>query len=202
MMPISNRDLMDRARLALRGRWGQAVVATLIYLLCLAVFQVRNPYGLFPRQSVWLSLLFGGPLHWGFNSYFLRFSRGQEVGYGELFSGFRHFGKSLLAYVSVLLLVALGLVLLVVPGIVFALQFGMIYYVMNDHPDLPVFEAMDKSKALMQGQKMRLFRLYLRFALIVLLCVITLGVALLWAIPYIQVTLAGFYEQLRAGKES
>ena len=50
---------------------------------------------------------------------------------------------------------------------------------------------------MMKGHKFQLFCLYLSFLGWVLLSVITLGVALLWAMPYMQTAFAAFYQEVR-----
>jgi uncharacterized membrane protein len=49
----------------------------------------------------------------------------------------------------------------------------------------------------MKGHKMKLFLLDLSFIGWSLLCIFTLGIGLLWLIPYMQSARAAFYEDLR-----
>jgi uncharacterized membrane protein len=77
----------------------------------------------------------------------------------------------------------------------------MVFYILADNPTLGAVEVLDRSKAMMDGHKAKLFRLYLRFFLLSLLCLLTLGIGYLWLIPYIHVTMAGFYEDIRPQEE-
>ena len=58
-------------------------------------------------------------------------------------------------------------------------------------------EAIDKSKEMMDGYKMQYFFLGLRFFGWALLCVLTLGIGLLWLIPYVRISYAKFYIELK-----
>jgi uncharacterized membrane protein len=58
-------------------------------------------------------------------------------------------------------------------------------------------DALKKSKAMMNGYKLKLFYLGLRFLVLSLLCVLTLGIGFLWLVPYIQITGAKFYDDVR-----
>lgn len=49
----------------------------------------------------------------------------------------------------------------------------------------------------MDGHKWRLFCLHLSFIGWWLLCILTLGIGMLWLAPYIQNSTAAFYEDLK-----
>ncbi|WP_242863956.1 DUF975 family protein [Clostridium tepidiprofundi] len=53
------------------------------------------------------------------------------------------------------------------------------------------------SKEMMYGYKWKLFVLQLSFIGWGLLCVLTLGIGLLWLVPYIEMTKANFYEDVK-----
>ena len=50
---------------------------------------------------------------------------------------------------------------------------------------------------MMDGSKMKLFLLYLSFIGWGILCVLTCGIGFLLLVPYVQTSLAAFYEDLR-----
>jgi len=49
----------------------------------------------------------------------------------------------------------------------------------------------------MDGHKEKLFYLCLRFFLLAILCLLTLGIGFLWLVPYVHVTMAKFYEDVK-----
>ena len=58
-------------------------------------------------------------------------------------------------------------------------------------------DALRKSKEMMDGYKWKYFCLGLRFIGWALLCVLTLGIGILWLSPYVQVSYAKFYEDVK-----
>jgi uncharacterized membrane protein len=58
-------------------------------------------------------------------------------------------------------------------------------------------DALKKSKSMMDGHKLKLFYLCLRFFLLALLCILTLGIGFFWLIPYGHVTMAKFYDDIK-----
>ena len=76
------------------------------------------------------------------------------------------------------------------------LSLSQCYYLLLDFPNKPAHEIVRLSLYLMRGQKMRLFLTHLSFLPVLLLSVLSFGVGLLWALPYINATLACFHLDL------
>jgi len=57
-------------------------------------------------------------------------------------------------------------------------------------------DAIRRSKQMMDGNKWKLFCLQMRFIGWLLLCILTLGIGLIWLIPYMGVTFACFHYDL------
>ena len=86
--------------------------------------------------------------------------------------------------------------LLVIPGIIAIYRYAMMPYLMAEFPDLGALDAMRESKRLMQGNKWRLFCLELSFIGWYLLSILTLGIGLLWLLPYVSASRAAFYLEI------
>lgn len=71
-------------------------------------------------------------------------------------------------------------------------------YILRDCPNMDALEVIDTSRAMMDGNKWRLFCLQLSFIGWILLSVITLGIANLYVIPYQQTAIAAFYDAVKA----
>ncbi len=78
----------------------------------------------------------------------------------------------------------------------------MAVYISKDYPELSPNECLDLSQEMMDGHKMDLFLLYLSFIGWALLCILSLGIGFLWLIPYINVSAAKFYEEIKAEYEN
>jgi uncharacterized membrane protein len=192
-MKTENNSLMRLAREALKGRWGQAIGTFLVYNLIMGAFGAwRNEGGI-------IALLIAGPMMLGAAGYSLAISRGEESRLEMIFDGFRHFGNALATYLLMLLYIILWLLLLIVPGIIAALSYSMVFYIFADDKSLKPGELLRASKKMMDGYKEKLFYLCLRFLLLALLCILTLGIGFLWLVPYVHVTMAKFYEDIKAG---
>ncbi len=189
-MLTANRDLMQQAREALKGKWGLAVVGNLIYLALMSVGQF------IPLVGHFSSLIVGGPLLLGVTTFFLALSRRQEAAFSQIFDGLQRFVDALITYLLMALFIFLWSLLLIVPGIMVALSYAMTFFLMAENPGLKGKEALERSKALMNGNRWKLFCLFLRFLGWLLLGALTLGIGFLWIMPYLQTAMARFYDDL------
>jgi hypothetical protein len=73
--------------------------------------------------------------------------------------------------------------LLIIPGIMASYKYAMGFYLLNKESDLSAFDAIDKSKQLMMGNRMRLFMLDLSYLGWYILGIFTLGILWLWVVP-------------------
>jgi uncharacterized membrane protein len=176
-----------------------AIGTFLVYQLIMHSVSVFSQIGDGVSVGVGLvPLIFGGPLSLGAAIFSLSIARNQDAKFEQLFEGFKNFSNALLTYLLMILIIVLFTFLLIIPGIIRALAYAMTFYILADEPNLKAKEALDKSLKMMDGHKMRLFNLFIRFFLLSLLCILTLGIGFLWLIPYVNVTLAKFYEDIKS----
>jgi uncharacterized membrane protein len=194
---MDNLALMRASREALKGKWGIAILTFLIYSLLTTTSGTLRAHGSVLTLSSTLTLIIGGPLALGAAIFSLSISRGKEPRLEYLFLGFNHFATALVTYLLLLLYIFLWMLLLIVPGIIAALGYSMTFYILADDPVQKPRDALKKSKSMMDGHKEKLFYLCLRFFLLAILCILTLGIGFLWLIPYIHVTMANFYEDVK-----
>ena len=191
-MKTENAILMQQARETLRDKWGLAVGTFFVYLLITGVLQS------IPVLGTIGSLILSGPLILGATLFSLSLSRNQEATFEQIFKGFDNFAIALPAYLLMLLYIVLWMLLLIVPGIIAALSYSMTFYIIADDNTISAKDALKKSKAMMQGNKWKLFCLGFRFFGWFLLCILTLGIGFLWFIPYVHVSMAKFYDDVKA----
>ena len=91
--------------------------------------------------------------------------------------------------------------LLVIPGIIKTFSYAMTPFILEEHPELTANEAIDHSRAMMKGHKFDLFWLILSFIGWFILSIFTFGIGYLWLFPYMQTSIAGFYEDVKADYE-
>jgi len=189
-------NLMRESRESLRGKWGIAILTFFIYTLLTTTPGSTRSHGTFFTLSSILTLVLAGPLTLGAAIFSLSISRGKEGMLEQLFQGFNNFSTAFITYLLVLIYVLLWTLLIIIPGIIAALSYSMTFYILADNPLIKPQDAINKSKAMMNGYKLKLFYLCFRFFLLALLCILTLGIGFLWLIPYVHVTMAKFYDDI------
>lgn len=211
-----NQEYKNEALAALRGNWAPAVLATLVYYLLtlflispyeVAVFRTNSAdiMGLM-AASRWYGVFFLGmilvigPFLVGYvNSFKKLLVEGDDrITANSFREGFKPYWRSVWAYLFRGILITLWSLLLVIPGIIKSLSYAMTMYIVKDHPELTVNEAIDLSKDMMYGHKYDLFFLYISFIGWYLLSILTLGIGTFWLMPYIQTAQASFYEDVKA----
>ena len=198
MMTLSqteNKVLMANARDSLRGFWGLAIGALVIYVLVFCVL------GCFPVIGTIATYVIVGPMTVGGVRFTLAVSRKGKPEIGQLFSGFDRFGTHLAAYLLQTIFVALWTLLLIIPGIIAALSYSMTYFIIAEDSSISASDAITKSKKMMKGNKWKLSCLGFRFIGWFLLAMLTFGIGLLWVGPYIYVSYAQFYDDLKTADD-
>lgn len=97
------------------------------------------------------------------------------------------------------LLSLLGIVLYIGSLIILftkSLYYSLANYVLFDNPELSAKEIVEKSKTLMTGNRARFFCLSLSFIGWIILSAFTFGIGYLFLLPYMQVSITHFYEDL------
>ena len=193
-MKTENAELMRMARESLKGKWGMAIGTYLVYILIIAIIQGAAQR--YPASGL-ISLIISGPFALGVTIFSLALSRNLDARLEQIFQGFNDFGRALATYLLMVLFIILWMLLLIIPGIIAAISYAMTFYILADDTSIKPMEAIDKSKKMMYGYKWKYFCLCLRFLGWALLCILTLGIGFLWLIPYIYVSIAKFYDDIK-----
>lgn len=182
----------------LEGRWGNAVVLTLVYVLVSSAISAL--IGEVSENISLLSTLIIFPMTWGYNIAFLdntRGTNGKPLDLSYLWNGYHDFSRIVGTYLLTYIYVILWSLLLIVPGIIKGYSYAMVPYILRDDSSISYNKAIEMSMNMMEGNKLRLFKLHLTFLGWLLLAILTLGIGLLFVAPYVQSTTAHFYEELR-----
>lgn len=143
---------------------------------------------------VWYIL--GSVIALGYARFNLDLAAGGDARMESLFSYFSWFKTAVCARLWVTLFTLLWSLLFIIPGIIAGYSYAMTPYILAEHPDLPAREAVAQSKAMMAGNRWRLFCLELSFIGWDILCLFTLGIGHLVLTPYKQAATAVFYQEL------
>lgn len=219
-MNLRTSDLKEVARDSLKGHWISAIIAALaaaffgafcMSLFVWARFAILMAAGLRYLEDVpnYLTLIlgvgsatalfqffFGEVIRLGYIRFNLSLLDRGAIQIRSLFRCFSLFWKAILLRIFLVFLEFCCCILFVVPGIIVYFTYAMAPYVLEEKPSFPVIEAMRASRKMMQGNKLRLFRLRLSFLGWDILCVLTLGLASLYVLPLKNAAEAVFYNEV------
>jgi len=163
-------------------------------------------------------LITAGPFALGFAGFFLKRLRGEQIAVKDIFNGFKRFVPSFLLMFFTMLFYSLWCLLLIIPGIIKLFSYSMAFYIMYDNPEMKPLEALKKSQIMMKGYKGKYFFLLLSFIgwifitalpfalgvnwLKMQLAARPLAMGFLWLYPYINLSIANFYENLKRNQEN
>lgn len=206
------RKVKTQAKNDLSGNWGNILTVSLVFwLLYIAYFLIDrwicpspNTYDSIGSHvtsyfaSGLLSLAFSViPIYYCFTLIFLNFIRGARQHLLKLsFSHMRNYKRAVGVTFMINLYTFLWSLLLFVPGIIKFFAYSMTYYISLDHPEYTIDECIETSRKMMYGHKWELFVLYLSFAGWILIGIVTLGIGFIWILPYMETTVAHYYEYL------
>ena len=124
----------------------------------------------------------------------------QEVpGFEALFAYLPNWKTTTLTRLWKGLYILLGTILLVIPGLIMGYTYAMTDYILAEHPDMAPGEVMKGSKAMMEGNRWRLFCLQFSFIGWMLLSSLTFGLGNLALRPYQEAAYAAFYREVSLG---
>ena len=186
-----NSILMAQARECLSDKWGLVIGTFVVYTIIII------PISLIPVVGWIISILIGGPMSIGIAIFTLSVSRKQDAQLAQIFEGFQKFSVGLAAYLLIAAFVILWMLLLIIPGIIAALSYSMTYFIIADNNSIGALDAITKSKEMMRGNKWKLFCLGFRFFGWGLLCILSVGIGFLWLYPYMMVSFAQFYDDIK-----
>lgn len=212
-------ELKREARLSLQGNWGTAIsLALIMFLVSIilpTILEIIVSGGLVEwfNQDVtpiWLTgvnmilSILTIPLTIATYWFYLDLVRRENTSIEKVFSIYQDgktFSKVIIASIVQGILVFLWFLLLIIPGIIKGLAYSQLFFILRDHPQLTTLEAITESRKRMNGLKWKYFLMNLSFIGWGILCLFTVGIGLLWLIPYVGATMATFYNEFIASQD-
>lgn len=203
-------EIKEKARKIIKGKLWEIWKPMLIIMLISATLSflldryLPLSYNLFTFKDTKLDLDLSNsiitflitPISIGFSLYILNFVRGKEFKIDDLFSKIKYVLPIWAIIIVIDIFTTVGFAFLVIPGIIISLMFIMADFVMADS-DIKVDKVLKDSVDLMKGHKWDYFVFSLSFIGWILLCIITIGIAMIYVAPYITVARALYYEELK-----
>lgn len=132
----------------------------------------------------------------GIAVYLIAVWRNDIYEFSNIFRGFDNLGRNIGGYLLVQIYTFLWSLLFIIPGIIMGLAYSMTNYIMAD-TDCTAGEAIRTSRAITKGYRAEIFVMGLSFIGWIFLGAITFGLAYIYALPYISLSFAGLYEELK-----
>ena len=182
--------IVSAARNQLNNIWFIAVLTMLVANIIISVVSLST-----------VGIIVLGHFSVGLAMWSLDVAQGNEPRLERIFDGFKSFVNPLVAYILMSVLIGAGIVFLIIPGIIIALGLSQTFFIIAEDPETDGIKALQQSWNIMKGYKTAYLMLCLRYFLLSILCVLTLGFGFLFLAPYVQVTNANFYLKIRSDKK-
>lgn len=201
---MTRKELKLKAKSQLQGNWGSAIFGVLIIFIIESCLNLLS--GMVYSDSLWnllitlITFIIYIPLCLGMATLFLKIARKEEVGYSDVFLGYKNIWKVIGVTILSSIIIFLGYICFVVPGIILSYMYSQIYFVLADNPNIGIVECLRQSREIMVNEKLNFFVLELSFILWMLLVVFTFGIASIYVIPYYETVLANFYIDIKSKK--
>lgn len=206
-------DYRAQARKQLKGNWGIPIAFTLTYGIIQAILFliIHFIFHVGVDSTITAIMLLVSPLVLSSTIFYVRLSKKETVSVGIIFSGFKYLlassviylvlsGLSLIDGTGVLKFKGVGIYLSLLTTIASGflyLYYNMSYYIIAVEDNITVTKALSKSRKIMYGHKMELFLLQFSFIGWFFVGIITCGIGLLWVVPYMELTLANFFLNIK-----
>jgi len=189
---LTRAEMKQKAKEQLKGNLGMIILCAVVYGAISVVC------GMIPGVGWIAAFVVMPPLMIGLMLILLDVVAGKKPEVGTMFTPFNTcFGSSIVANLLVGIFTALWTLLFIIPGMVKSLSYSMTFYILAENPQMTGKEAITESRRIMDGHKMELFVLELSFILWMLLGCITFGIALIYVIPYMSLTMTNFYNNIK-----
>ena len=195
---MENKQIMKEAQESLKGKWGISIAACLIATIITILVSFIGGYLI---NEDWggniLSLLIVPPIGVGMALFFLNLYDGKKLEISTIFNPYKEVWlNSVLAYFMMIVIIFIGSILLIIPGIIASLMFSQVLYIIAEDNKIDPYNALVKSKKMMEGNKWKLFKIILRILLLAIVCILTLGIGFIWLAPYQNAVYAKFYNTI------
>lgn len=215
------RDIKKNALESLKGHWGTAILASLIANISgatgssityskseevnvskLSEFSSQElitafaVFGSVILMGLIISIFITSLVSIGYAQFNINLVSGDKPRIITLFSKWKQVWTTIVANVLIFVRVLFGFIFFIIPGIVAAYRYSMVNYVIAENPGISAREALEASKEIMKGNKLRFFFFALSFFGWIILTVLTLGIASIWTVPYMNASCAAFYKEI------
>ena len=221
---LKSKDYREQAREALKGKWKEASIAGLIagvlgstilykgYAGSSAnVTETEESLAAFSPEIIIVAvlmvvgiaavmILIGSLVGLGYAKFNLTLFEEETVDYKMIFSERKRYKDCFVLYLLQFIYISIGSILFVIPGVMAFYAYSMAPYIMVENPEMTAKQALKASKAMMKGNKWKLFCLSFSFIGWDILAALSFGIGHIILCPYVEAAAAAFYRELSANK--
>lgn len=168
-----------------------------MFITAIVISLVGAACGLVPVIGWMATIVIFPALTLSVTNMYLKMTKKEEVNVGDVFSKFNQADRACWLNIIQQFFLVLWTMLFIIPGIIKSYSYSMSFYILADHPELTAREALSRSKEIMKGHKFELFILKLSFFWWYILGSITFGLAYIYVVPYVNATVANFYNSIK-----
>lgn len=164
---MSYSEIKIKAKEKFKKKWGSATLIGVMLILISCMAQSLFKYETYYRPNVLndlyfiLIILVLAPLYYGITNYFMDVIRDKNVSLSKVLLGFKDFSKVVEVRLVQVIYIFLWSLLFIVPGIIKFYSYSMVFYILNDSPNMSAKEALNISKNMMFGNRIKLFTLHM-----------------------------------------
>jgi len=188
---MKNKELRRLAKSDLHSKWWLSVGVLFLGFLIIGAASNASFVGV---------VFLGYPIYYGIAKFFMAV-KNKFGEFEDLFSGFKeNYIDNILTFLLKDVLILAWSLLLVVPGVIKSIAYSMTPYILVDY-DYTVthMDALKKSEEIMEGYKMKYFKMQLYFILWHLLGILTGGIlTYLYVLPYQYMSNVEFYYDIKS----
>lgn len=184
---------MDRAYLKQKAK--DQIRGNMGVLIVMMIIMAAASY--LSGLTVVLSIVVIPALTLALTSVYLKLTEGVKPKIGDIFSRFNDFWPALKLSLLSGIYTFLWSLLLIIPGIIKAFAYSQAMYIIAEEPNIGTREALRRSEEMMVGHKAEYFVLQLSFIGWRILSAFTFGILTLWLVPYMNATMANYYQELK-----
>lgn len=192
---MNRAELKSKAKSQIKGKIG--ILFIIMFIIAIISGAAGAVLSFVPAGSLIVSIIITPAFALSIVRIYLLLIDGKTPEVKDAFSGFDDFWSAFKVTFLVGLFTFLWSLLFIIPGIVKSFSYSMSTFILAENKGKGALNCINESKAMTEGHKMELFVLGLSFLGWILLCCLTLGIALIWVIPYMEATYANAYKSLK-----
>lgn len=190
---MTRQEMKALAKQQISGKIG------ILFLISLIIMLISSALSFIPVIGSIASLFISAAFALSTHTIYLNIAKNPEKNpdVNDTFIGFQNILGAIKVYFANFIFTFLWSLLFLIPGIIKSFAYSQCFFILAENPEISGREALKRSEEMMKGHKMEYFVLSLSFFGWMLLGGFTCGLLYIWLLPYMNATLANFYNSIK-----